>query len=110
MTAVMLPPDFRQLWGETRRKLSNQAGFSVASPVLLRTVCLLFPIQPTSHPTRSFATAPPSVCAPPERTTATLRTLRTALTKTGWSHNEVRMMHGIIAALGRTGKPARGDD
>jgi tRNA/rRNA methyltransferase len=47
---------------------------------------------------------------PPERTTATLRTLRTALTKTGWSHNEVRMMHGIIAALGRTGKPARGDD
>lgn len=39
---------------------------------------------------------------PPERTEATLRTLRTALTKTGWSHNDVRMMHGIIAALGKT--------
>lgn len=39
---------------------------------------------------------------PPERTEATLRTLRTALTKTGWSHNDVRMMHGIITSLGRT--------
>lgn len=39
---------------------------------------------------------------PPERRTATLRTLRTALTKTGWSHNDIRMMHGIITALGRT--------
>jgi tRNA/rRNA methyltransferase len=38
---------------------------------------------------------------PPERRTATLRTLRTALTKTGWSHNDIRMMHGIITALGR---------
>ena len=38
---------------------------------------------------------------PPERTTATLRTLRTALTKTGWSHNDIRMMHGIISTLGR---------
>jgi rRNA methylase len=37
---------------------------------------------------------------PPERTTATLRTLRTTLTKTGWSHNDIRMMHGIITALG----------
>lgn len=39
---------------------------------------------------------------PPERTEATLRTLRTALTKTGWSHNDIRMMHGIVTALGRT--------
>ncbi len=38
---------------------------------------------------------------PPERTTATLRTLRTALTKTGWSHNDIRMMHGVISILGR---------
>ena len=38
---------------------------------------------------------------PPERTDATLRTLRTALTKTGWSHNDIRMMHGIITSLGR---------
>ncbi|HMN52894.1 MAG TPA: TrmH family RNA methyltransferase [Sphingopyxis sp.] len=43
---------------------------------------------------------------PPERTEATLRTLRTALTKTGWSHNDIRMMHGIITALGRTKKPS----
>jgi tRNA/rRNA methyltransferase len=39
---------------------------------------------------------------PPERTEATLRTLRTALTKTGWSHNDIRMMHGVITSLGRT--------
>lgn len=38
---------------------------------------------------------------PPARTTATLRTLRTALTKTGWSHNDIRMMHGIVTILGR---------
>jgi tRNA/rRNA methyltransferase len=38
---------------------------------------------------------------PPERRDATLRTLRTTLTKTGWSHNDIRMMHGIIVALGR---------
>lgn len=38
---------------------------------------------------------------PPERTEATLRTLRTALTKTGWSYNDIRMMHGVITALGR---------
>lgn len=42
---------------------------------------------------------------PPERTEATLRTLRTALTKTGWSHNDIRMMHGIITSLGRTPRP-----
>lgn len=39
---------------------------------------------------------------PAERTDATLRTLRTTLTKTGWSHNDIRMMHGIVTALGRT--------
>ena len=44
---------------------------------------------------------------PPERTAATLRTLRTALTKTGWSHNDIRMMHGIIATLGKARKSAR---
>jgi len=38
---------------------------------------------------------------PADRTDATLRTLRTALTKTGWSHNDIRMMHGIITILGR---------
>ncbi|WP_447762150.1 RNA methyltransferase [Sphingopyxis panaciterrae] len=42
---------------------------------------------------------------PPERTEATLRTLRTALTKTGWSHNDIRMMHGIVTSLGRTPRP-----
>jgi tRNA/rRNA methyltransferase len=46
---------------------------------------------------------------PPERTTATLRTLRTALVKTGWSHNDIRMMHGIIATLGKARKSAGGD-
>ena len=39
---------------------------------------------------------------PEDRTEATLRTLRTMLTKTGWSHNDIRMMHGIVTALGRT--------
>jgi len=42
---------------------------------------------------------------PPERREMTLRTLRTALTKTGWSYNDIRMMHGIITALGRTPRP-----
>src|SRR3546814_9182249 len=41
---------------------------------------------------------------PADRTTSTLRTLRTTLTKTGWSHNDIRMMHGIIATLGRARK------
>lgn len=36
---------------------------------------------------------------PAARTTATMRTLRTAMAKTGWSSNEVRMFHGVIAAL-----------
>ena len=39
---------------------------------------------------------------PADRKAATRRTLRTALTKTGWSHNDIRMMHGIITMLGRT--------
>lgn len=39
---------------------------------------------------------------PPERKEMTLRTLRTALTKTGWSYNDIRMMHGIVTSLGRT--------
>jgi tRNA/rRNA methyltransferase len=47
---------------------------------------------------------------PPERTEATLRTIRTAITKTGWSHNDIRMMHGIIATLGKARKSARGND
>ena len=38
---------------------------------------------------------------PPERREMTLRTLRNALTKTGWSYNDIRMMHGIVTALGR---------
>lgn len=41
---------------------------------------------------------------PADRTEATLRTLRTTLTRTGWSHNDIRMMHGVITALGRKGK------
>ena len=41
---------------------------------------------------------------PPERREMTLRTLRTALTKTGWSYNDIRMMHGIVTALGRVKK------
>lgn len=36
---------------------------------------------------------------PIARSVATMRTLRTALTKTGWSSNDVKMMHGIVAAL-----------
>lgn len=39
---------------------------------------------------------------PADRTEATLRTLRTMLTKTGWSYNDIRMMHGIVTILGRT--------
>jgi tRNA/rRNA methyltransferase len=41
---------------------------------------------------------------PADRREATLRTLRTTLTRTGWSYNDIRMMHGIITALGRTKK------
>ena len=47
---------------------------------------------------------------PPERTEATLRTLRTAIVKTGWSYNDIRMMHGIITTLGRKRKSADGGE
>ncbi|WP_257550469.1 RNA methyltransferase [Sphingopyxis sp. DBS4] len=43
---------------------------------------------------------------PSERTEATLRTIRTAIAKTGWSYNDIRMMHGIITTLGRKRKSA----
>ena len=43
---------------------------------------------------------------PADRTEATLRTLRTTLTKTGWSYNDIRMMHGIVTTLGRARKSA----
>ncbi|WP_052072038.1 RNA methyltransferase [Sphingopyxis sp. MWB1] len=46
---------------------------------------------------------------PADRTQATLRTLRTMLTKTGWSYNDIRMMHGIVTTLGRPRKSARGE-
>ena len=38
---------------------------------------------------------------PADRKKVTLRALRTMLTKTGWSSNDTRMMHGIISILGR---------
>lgn len=38
---------------------------------------------------------------PADRKKVTLRALRTMLTKTGWSSNDVRMMHGVISILGR---------
>lgn len=36
---------------------------------------------------------------PPERTPATMRSLRTLLTRPGWNVREVQMLRGIIAAL-----------
>ena len=36
---------------------------------------------------------------PPDRTPATVNTLRTILTKAGWSNREVQAMRGVIAAL-----------
>jgi tRNA/rRNA methyltransferase len=39
---------------------------------------------------------------PADRKASTLRALRTMLTKTGWSYNDIRMMHGIVTILGRT--------
>jgi tRNA/rRNA methyltransferase len=38
---------------------------------------------------------------PPERTGATMRSLRTLLTKPGWSAREVQMLRGILTALDR---------
>ncbi len=37
---------------------------------------------------------------PPDRTPATKRTLRTLLTKPGWSSQEVRTLRGVLSALG----------
>ena len=37
---------------------------------------------------------------PPDRTPTTRRTLRTLLTKPGWSTQEVRTMRGVLSALG----------
>ena len=42
---------------------------------------------------------------PPDRAPVTRRTLRTMLTKPGWSHLEVRTMRGVLTSLG---KPPRG--
>jgi tRNA/rRNA methyltransferase len=36
---------------------------------------------------------------PPARTAATRRTLRTLLTKPGWSTQEVRTLRGVLSAL-----------
>ena len=36
---------------------------------------------------------------PPDRTPATRRTLRTLLTKPGWTSQEVRTMRGVLSAL-----------
>lgn len=36
---------------------------------------------------------------PPDRTPATRRTLRTLLTKPGWTHQEVRTLRGVLSAL-----------
>ncbi len=46
---------------------------------------------------------------PPERKQATLRSLRTLLTKPGWSTKEVQMMRGILRDVHRAGaaRPAR---
>ena len=38
---------------------------------------------------------------PPDRATATKRTLRTLLTKPGWSSNEVRTLRGVLSTLDR---------
>ncbi|MGN6376937.1 MAG: RNA methyltransferase [Sphingomonas sp.] len=42
---------------------------------------------------------------PPERTPATKRTLRTMLTKPGWSSQEVRTMRGVLSALDGAKRP-----
>ena len=38
---------------------------------------------------------------PPDRAPVTRRTLRTMLTKPGWSHLEVRTMRGVLTSLGK---------
>ncbi|PAX07640.1 RNA methyltransferase [Sphingomonas lenta] len=42
---------------------------------------------------------------PPDRVPATKRTLRTLLTKPGWSSQEVRTFRGVLSALGGAKKP-----
>jgi tRNA/rRNA methyltransferase len=42
---------------------------------------------------------------PPDRTPATRRTLRTLLTKPGWSSQEVRTLRGVLSALGGAKRP-----
>ena len=42
---------------------------------------------------------------PPERTPATRRTLRTILTKPGWSSQELRTLRGVLSALGGKKRP-----
>ncbi len=42
---------------------------------------------------------------PPDRTPATRRTLRTLLTKPGWSSQEVRTVRGVLSALGGAKRP-----
>ena len=39
---------------------------------------------------------------PPERTEATQQTLRSILTKPGWSERELKAVHGVIRALAKT--------
>jgi len=38
---------------------------------------------------------------PPDRATATRRTLRSLLTKPGWNHLEVRTLRGVLSTLAR---------
>ena len=45
---------------------------------------------------------------PPDRTPATRRTLRTLLTKPGWSTQEVRTLRGVLSALGGAKRPKSG--
>jgi len=42
---------------------------------------------------------------PPDRTPVTRRTLRTLLTKPGWSSQEVRTLRGVLSALGGAKRP-----
>jgi tRNA/rRNA methyltransferase len=44
---------------------------------------------------------------PPERTSATKRTLRTMLTKPGWTSQELRTLRGVLSALDGKKRPRR---
>ena len=44
---------------------------------------------------------------PPDRAPVTRRTLRTMLTKPGWSHLEVRTMRGVLTSLGKPPREPR---